>query len=160
LKFATLFFAIAASLQADGGSVLLRQQSNGLLITVFGTPQVGQTDFSVLVQNASDHSPILDARVDIRMAHNLTPATHQHATNKLLYAAPIDIFHAGRHSIQVNVSRNGEGASISGEIDVSPPAPPWISYWQYFALVPTLIFLFALNQLLKSQRAKRPPARP
>jgi hypothetical protein len=160
LKFAALFFAIAASLRADGGSVLLRQQANAFLITVFGTPQVGPNDFSVLVQNASDHSPILDARVDIRVAHNLAPATHQYATNKLLYAASVNIFRAGRYSMEINVSRNGEAASIDGEIDVPPPAPPWVSYWPYFALVPAAILLFALNQRLKTQRAKRPPARP
>ncbi len=155
MKFAALFLLATALLHADGGSILLRQQSNGLLITVFGTPQVGPNDFSVLVQDASDRSPILDATVDLRLAHNLKPATHQQATNKLLYAASVDLFHPGRYSLQVNVSRNGQGASINGEIDVPPPAPPWISYWPYFALVPAAILLFALNQWLKAKRDAR-----
>jgi hypothetical protein len=155
LKFAALLLAASAILYADGGAVLLRQQAGPFLVTVFGTPQVGLTDFSVLVQNASGLSPVLDVDVDIYVAHNLTRATHQQATNKLLYAATIHFFRPGPYSMRVNVARNGEGGSIYGNITVAPATPPWISFWPYFAVVPAAILLFALNQRLKAKRRVR-----
>jgi hypothetical protein len=160
LKFAALLLAAAAILHADGGSVLLRQQDGPFLITVFGTPQVGRTDFSVLVQNAANLSPVLDADVDIFVAHNMSRATHQQATNKLLYAATIQFFRPGSYSMLVRASRNGEVGSIDGNITVATATPPWISFWPYFALVPAAVLLFALNQWLKSNRLKRRPAPP
>jgi hypothetical protein len=160
LKLSALFLAFTALLFADGGSVLLRKQSGSFLITVFGTPQVGTTDFSVLVQNALDHSPVLDASVDIRVAHNIQPATHEQATNKLLYAASINFFRPGRYSMQVNAWRNGYGGSIDGDIIVAPASPPLVAYWPYFAVIPAAIFLFILNQRLKSRRRVRRLAAP
>ena len=67
----------------------------------------------------------------------------------------VDLFHPGRYSMHVSVSRNGHAASINGEIDVPPAAPPWAAYWPYFALVPAAILLFALNQWLKAKRDGR-----
>ena len=160
MKFTALLVLAAALLFADGGAVLLRQQSGPFLITVFGAPQVGPTDFSVLVQNASDRSPVLDADVDIAVARNLAPATHRQAINKLLYAASIKFFRAGSYSMRIRASRNGEGGSISGNITVAPATPSWIAFWPYYALVPAAVLLFALNQRLKEIRAKRPAAPP
>jgi hypothetical protein len=154
LKAIAIFFAFAALAFADASAVLLRQQSGGFLITVFGTPQVGANDFSVLIQNASDHSPVLDAGVDVFVARNMIRATHQQATNKLLYAATIHIHRAGRYSMQVHVSRNDEAGSINGDILVAPAPAPWAAYWPYFALVPAAILLFVLNQYLKNARRR------
>lgn len=155
MKFTALFLAATALAFADGGAVLLRQQSGPFLITVFGAPQAGANDFSVLVQNASDHSPVLDADVDIFVARNMIRATHQQATNKLLYAATIHIHRAGRYSMLVHASRNGQFGSISGDILVAPAPAPWVAYWPYFALVPAAILLFVLNQRLKTKRRTR-----
>lgn len=155
MKRAALLFALAATVFADGGSVLIHQQSGLFLITVFGAPQVGTTDFTVLVQNASDRSPILDATVQLRIAHSTVRATHNQATNKLLYAASVYLPSAGRYSLQVNVRLNGQLGSISGNIDVAPAPVPWLAYWPYFAIVPATILLFALNHWLKARRVRR-----
>ncbi|HTU45678.1 MAG TPA: hypothetical protein VMF91_11485 [Bryobacteraceae bacterium] len=160
MKFAALFLFVTIRLYADGGSVLLRQQSNGFLLTVFGTPQVGTADISVLVQNASDRSPILDAEVRLRTADFSARATHEQATNKLLYAALVDLPRAGKYHLQVQVASNGKTAVADGVLDVAPAAPSWIAYWPYFALVPAAMLLFVLNQWLKNRRVRRPEARP
>jgi hypothetical protein len=154
LKLSAIFLAAAALAFADGGSVLLRQQSGPFLITVFGAPQAGQNDFSILVQDASGHSPVLDADVDIFVAHNMRRATHEQATNKLLYATSIHIHRPGRYSLLVRASRNGQSGSITGDILVAPAPAPWLAYWPYFALVPAAILLFVLNQRLKNARRR------
>ncbi|MBV9763040.1 MAG: hypothetical protein JO340_20935 [Acidobacteriaceae bacterium] len=159
LVLSLLFAAVLAF--ADGGAVLFRQQSGPFLVTVFGSPQVGSTDFSVLVQNASDRSPMLDAEVSIAVAHQLAAATHAQATNKLLYATSIRFFRPGEYSLQVRVAQMEKGgAYIDHDIVVSPTPAPWLAYWPCFALVPVAILLFALNQWLKSKRTQRPPAPP
>lgn len=155
MKLVTLLLIAAALLSADGGSVLLRKQSGPFLITVFGTPQVGSTDFSVLVQNASDRSAILDAYVELRIGDAQARATHQQATNKFLYAASVALSHAGKSHLEVSVTSNGRTAIVDGDIVVLPAASPLIAYWPYFALVPVAILLFALNQWLKKKRDLR-----
>jgi hypothetical protein len=160
LKLAALFLATTALLFADGGPVLLRKQSGPFLVTVFGTPRVGMTDFSVLVQNADTRAPVLDAEVDIRIARNIKLATHEAAINKLLYAALIKLPQAGKSHLEVSLTSNGQTAIVEGDIDVAPATSPWISYWPYFAFVPAAILLFVLNQWLKKKRRLRRLATP
>jgi hypothetical protein len=160
LKLAALFLVTAALLSADGGSVLLRKQSGSFVITVFGTPRVGLTDFSVLVQNADTRAPVLDAEVDIRIAHNIKFATHEAAIDKLLYAALIKLPQAGKSHLEVSVTFHGQTTIIEGDVDVAPATPPWIAYWPYFAIVPAAILLFALNQWLKNKRQLKRLAAP
>jgi hypothetical protein len=155
LKLAALLLLAAALLFADGGSVLLRKQSGGLLITVFGTPQAGATDFSVLVQNAENRAPVLDANVTLQIGNAHVRATHEQATDKLLYAAPMKLAHAGKSHLEVTVAWHEETASIDGDINVASQAPPLVAYWPYFALVPAAILLFALNRWLKGKRRVR-----
>ena len=147
-----MFVLSAALLLADGGSVLLRQQSGPFLITVFGAPQVGTTDISVLLQTANDQNPLLNARVELRIGDSPVRATHEHATNKLLYAAPVNLTRPGKQRLQINVEWNGNAAQFEGDLDVARAAPSWIAYWPYFALVPVAILFFVLNQWLKNKR--------
>lgn len=155
MKRAALLFALAASLFADGGSVLIHQQSGSFLITVFGAPQVGTTDFSVLVQNASDLSPILDAGVQLSLGDITVLATHDQATNKLLYAALIKVTHPGLNTLSVKITRGSLSTTLDSDIDVAPASGPWLAYWPYFAIVPATILLFALNHRLKARRVRR-----
>jgi hypothetical protein len=147
LKSVLILLIGACALLADGGSVVLRKQAGPLLITVFGTPRVGVSDFSVLVQKAND--PVLDADVELRVDDAVARAVH--GTNKLMYAAAVRLAHAGKLPIAVRVG----GLEVSGEIQVEPEAPPIVAYWPYFALVPLAIVLFALNQCVKSKRRVR-----
>lgn len=149
-------FLIATTwLFADGGQVLLRKQSGPLVITVFGAPQAGASDISVLVQRAADRSAVLDATVWLRIADFQVRAIHKNATNKLLYAAPVKLAHAGKLHLQITVTTQGRTEIVYGDIDVAPETPAVIAYWPYFALVPAAILLFAVNQRLKSKRRVR-----
>jgi hypothetical protein len=163
---------IASALVGDGGTVQFRKQVGSLIITLFSTPvplRVGKRDLSVMVQNASDQSAILDATVRVHFRKSgageiveiVVPATHARATNKLLYAAEVTLPTAGRWHVDAQVTAKGTDADASGDIEVLPPQPPLTAHWPYFILVPLIVILFALNQWLRSKRRlTRPPARP
>lgn len=138
----------ASVLMADGGRILLRKQAGPMLVTAFGTPRVGPTDITVLVQGPNG-SPVLDADVNIRAGDSDVRAIP--GTNKLMYTAVVRLPRAGKVPLIIRVG----AIEVSGEIQVEPEAPPLIAYWPYFALVPLGVALFTLNQWLKSKRRVR-----
>jgi len=136
------------------------------MVTVFGAPaplRVGVADLSVMVQGAADQNSVLDAKVRLHLKRSsatnvfeiVVPASHAAATNKLLYAAHVNLPSAGKWNLEVGVTRGDLAASASGDINVLPPEPPLASHWLYIALVPLLIVLFAANQWLKRNRRFR-----
>jgi hypothetical protein len=157
-----LGLAVCTLLFADGGTLVFTQQSGPYIITLFSAPEpvrVGVADLSVLVQQASDRSPVLDAQVNLELTHAgfealKFTATHTAATNKLLYAADVPLSAEGAWHVALDVN----GARASGTLEVHAAQPPVIAYWPYFALVPLAIALYVLNQYLKHRRA-RPPVR-
>jgi hypothetical protein len=161
-----------ALLLADGGTLVLRKRAGPFRITIFSSPQplrVGPADLSVMVQQLTNESPVLDAKVSLHLTHSHTegirevyvPATHAEATNKLLYAARVNLPTAGSWQLAATVDSKNGGAKVAGELAVLPPQPPVIAYWPYFAVLPLIAILFAMNQWLKSERKiTRPPAAP
>jgi hypothetical protein len=128
-------------------------------VSIFTAPtplRVGSIDVSVLVQDAGDRAPLLDAAVDLALRGadlQLTaPATHAAAANKLLYAAAVEIPTAGRWSVSAHARAAERAATASCEIDVAPPAPRAVVFWPYLALPFVVIALFALQQWLKASR--------
>lgn len=84
----------------------------------------------------------------------IAKATTGQATNKLLYAAPVELPSPGKWRVRVQVTREGLAGSASGEISVLPEEPPLVTYWLYFAVVPIGTFLFVLNQWLKRKQRR------
>ncbi len=161
-KIAVLLLA-ASILWADGGTLVLRKQAGPFVISMFSAPEtlrVGANDFSVMVQRAEDQSSLSDATVKIRLTRVTSngiselyaPATHANATNKLLYAARVNVPSAGEWKLAADVETKQGNAEVVGEVQVKPPQPPILAYWPYFALVPLLILLFVTNQWLKKRR--------
>lgn len=113
-----------------------------------------------MIQDAKDHSPVLDAHVLVHVSRlengeiheTAIPATHDKATNKILYAANVPLASAGDWKVAVDVAANGKTASISGPLRVLPKQPPILAYWPYFVAIPVIIFLFVVNQWLKHKR--------
>ena len=154
---------ITCPLRADGGKLILRQQAGPLTITVFcspGTVRVGAVDLSVMVQRTQDQSSVTDADVKLRLTHSTSsgisevfaPATHAKATNKLLYAAQVNLPSAGTWKLAADAQSKAGSAEIAGQLVVLPPASPLQAYWPFFAVVPLLIILFIINQRLRKKR--------
>lgn len=140
-----------------------RKTAGPFVVTVFSEPvplRAGTADLSVMLENAADRSTILDAHVMLRLRKTesgnivevAAPASHEHATNKLLYAASVTLPSPGVWQITVDVRKNGDSASASSDLHVLPAELPVKEHWPLFAVVPVMILLFVLNQWLKSRR--------
>lgn len=165
------FLAFAGVLFADGGTVLFRGPAGPFEVTLFGSPtplRIGGADLSVLIKKTAGDTTVLDADVTLHLVTTTggkiievtAHPTHEKATNKLLYAANMRIPANGSWRVDVLVKEGGTAAEISGRLFALPPQPPVVKYWPYFALLPLVALLFAINQRLKRERRKRyPPVR-
>ena len=145
--FAALLLLTAPPLLADGGTIQLRQEAGPYLITVFTTP----ADISILIQNRASLQPVLDADVSIRIGDTQLQATHQAAQNKLLYAAPLAAEKPGKLDFTVDVNH---GSIVSGTLNIAQPTPMLASNWEYLAVPPVFILLFALREWLIRRKAR------
>jgi hypothetical protein len=148
---------------ADGGKVQFQRKAGTFNITLFSTPspvRVGRTDFSVMVQSTHGPDAVLNADVRLhfvqREANSIAevsaPARHEKATNKLLYAAQVDLNATGKWRVEISVQTPRDSALVTGDLDVLPPEPALLAHWPYFAALPVVAFLFVLNQRLKRRR--------
>jgi hypothetical protein len=153
----------SAILLADGGTVQFRKQAGPFDVTLFSSPvplRAGRADLSVMIQKASDNSSVQNANVTIHLRKSTTdnvvevvgPATHAKATNKLLYAAELNIPNPGKWQVQLEINAGGTTATATGQIDVALPQAPAATYWGYFALIPFAILLFLFNRWLRRRR--------
>ena len=166
MRLATLLLAFGTLLWADGGTVQLQGQAGPYLVTVFSEPvpvRVGRVDLSVLCQRLADKGPVLDARVLVHLRRpgrgdilELTvPARHGNATNKLLYAAALNIPSSGVWRFSVDIERENSLVSVAGTMRVADKEPPLATYWPFFAMVPLIAGLFGVNRWLRRGRASR-----
>jgi YtkA-like protein len=158
----------AGSLLADGGALLVKQNAGPLTISIFSSPEplrVGTGDISVMVQRSEDKSTVLDATVKLHLTHStpdgiseiFVPATHQKATNKLLYASQVNLTAEGAWKLVCTVDSKAGNAEVAANINVMPAQPRILTYWPYFAVVPLIVILFAINQWLKAKRKATNP---
>ena len=167
----TVLLSSALYLYGDGGRLILQNQAGPIAVSVFASPdtlRAGPADLSVMVQKTQDQSTISDADVKIRLSKTtpegisevFAPATHAKATNKLLYAANINIPVPGAWKLVVEIDSKTGRAEVAGEVKVLPPQSKLAAYWPFFAVVPLLAILFFVNQWLRRKRdLARPRAR-
>jgi hypothetical protein len=159
----SLLAALASLTWADGGKVQFQRKAGAFNITLFSSPatvRAGRTDFSVMVQKTSDQSAVLDADVRLRFVQRnetaissvSAPARHDQATNKLLYAAHVDLNATGKWRVEITVQTPRDSALVTGDLDVESPEPKILQYWPYFMILPVAAFLFLVNQRLKRRR--------
>jgi hypothetical protein len=164
-SFFLALFICTGLLLADGGTVQFRGPAGPFEVTVFASPapvRIGSTDLSVLIKKPATDATVLDADVSFHLVKSVdgkiievtTRATHDKATNKLLYAANTRIPANGSWRVDVLIKQGGTAAQLSGRMQVLPPQPPLEKYWAYFALLPLLAILFAISQRLKRQRRR------
>jgi hypothetical protein len=76
-------------------------------------------------------------------------ATREQASNKLLYAAPVELDAAGDWKLNVFVSREADTASFDCLLPVTLASGGLKGLWPYLALPPIAITAFAMNQRLR-----------
>lgn len=160
--FAAALLLAAVAARGDGGLLRLKQTAGPYDISVFTAPtplRVGRIDVSILVLRQTDHAPVLDAAVDVGLrgpgGERAATASVAAATNKLLYAALIDVPAPGRWSLSARVRRGENDVTVAGDVEVAPALGPAWTFWPYLALPAIVIGLFGLNQWLRA----RPPFR-
>jgi hypothetical protein len=152
--------------RADSGVVMCQRTSEPFAITVFSTEmplRPGPADLSVLLEQADEHSPILDGEVFFELTHETgmsirAEATRSQARNKLLYCSLIDLPLAGHWKMIVRARRGNDRAEVLQDLSVAAPQPLLLSYWKLIAFPPTVIILFVMNQCLRGRRSIRTPA--
>ncbi len=76
-------------------------------------------------------------------------ATHQKASNKLLYAALVKLNRVGNWRLRALVDCGAEVCKFDCYIPVEPPPGRWVHLAPYLLLPPILVGLFAVNQRLR-----------
>jgi cytochrome c oxidase assembly factor CtaG len=148
-----------------GGEVRLMEKAGPFLITVFSDPtplRVGPVDLSVLVQDGDSGRPILDAEVTVRLQERgtggppiITQATRQNATNKLLYAALVNLPAPGLWELQVTAQYQAHAADVACMVTAAQPRSMPRSWWLYAALLSVMIGGVALHQWHRRHRGER-----
>jgi hypothetical protein len=144
-----------SDIDADGGTVQLRQEAGGFVITVFTSPAplvAGPVDLSVMVQSKETLQPLLNATVDVRLRASShleieTHANRQLAHNKLLYAAPVNLPEAGEWEFGIIVSHDDWTATATGHFRAAQRSPG-TAPWGYLAFPPAVMLIFALREFL------------
>ena len=86
---------------------------------------------------------------DTRQPQATVPATRQQASNKLLYAAALNLNAAGDWRLHVYVSRGSDRARFDCLLPVDRTSANLSGLWFYLAFPPMVIGAFAINQRLR-----------
>jgi len=170
--------------RADGGVVRLREARGPYVVTIFTASEPLRDrpeDVSVLVQRRDSSEAILDATVNLmftpppelagepteqmcalmspssagQMTRFSVPATHQQASNKLLYAAPIRLGTTGNWQLEATIERGSEVVKLGCVIPVGSPARRLTGLVPYLVLPPLMVSLFVINQCLRPRSSAK-----
>ncbi|MDG2201261.1 MAG: hypothetical protein P8K80_08790 [Phycisphaerales bacterium] len=149
--------------KGDGGIVRVSENAGPWRITLFSSPtplRAGPIDLSILVQEPHTDDSVLAATVNLMLQpldgqadSILVEATRADATNKLLYAALLDLPAPGRWQVDVAVQLGDDGGRITTTLVASDAIPPLLSLWTWLVIPVIAIALFLCNQwLVRSRR--------
>ena len=147
----------------------------------------GLTDLSVLVQSSTSGDVLLDANVGLAVAapkgqastpseefcsasssavsqssdvgelQGTVPATRDQASNKLLYAAALNLNSKGDWPLHVYVSRRTDNAQFDCLIPVTQASSNAAGLWFSLLIPPIAIAGFAINQKLRKRSLEQGP---
>jgi len=97
----------------------------------------------------------LDAGLEPHLTSFTVRATRRQASNKLLYAAPVEFGTAGDWLLQASVKRGNDAVRAACNIPVGPPRGRVAGLLPYLVLPPLVVALFAMNQRLRRTSTRR-----
>jgi hypothetical protein len=154
-----------APARADGGTLILREERDGLVVSLFAQPaplRAGPVGLEVLVQSRETGQPILSGDVRLRLhgpdaGAPLEVATRAGAAaNRLFRAARVVLPTPGPWQIDVLVTGPDCGGTFRANLEVAPPPGPARRYGSYIAATLVGVALLALHQ---ARSLSRPRAR-
>jgi len=90
-----------------------------------------------------------------RDGQSMIAARREQSSNKLLYAAPVNLPLVGAWELEALVRHGAESANLTCEIPVGLPARRLAGLVPYLALPLLLVALFAINQWLHTPHSKK-----
>jgi len=174
-----LLLTSSSLLNADGGVTIAQIDRDDLRVTVFAAPvpvRAGLLAVSFLVQEIPSNQPVGEAGISCSVrklslpSHEsvrlpawcsaITPGTRipaiaGHSGNKLLSGAYVPIPEAGRWELSVHMAGTRGDYTATVPLDVSPPLPPFSTWWPVIALVPCAILLYAWRACLLCASRRR-----
>lgn len=153
-RLAAVFILATGTVAAhgDGGTMLLHQDAGPFTITLFAAPQpleVGEADFSVLVQDRSSGDVLLDPILDLTVSGTTVRLTRGEVSNRLLQAATVHLSSPGKRRLTLAVRRGSEVAQLSTDCTVEPDRSRATLVWFYVLLPVGIILLYMIHQGLK-----------
>ena len=170
---------ICRHLHADGGVLIAKSKHETLSAMLFATPvpaRVGTLDLSVLLQNNQSKAVELDCRVELEMLppgetmgqknhehhhHHHTgakaikvEATHNDATNKMLYHKLVRIKKPGKWHLMVHATcpQHASTLHIHTNISIGPKLHVVSMYWPYFTWPWVLLLLYGFNVFMEKSK--------
>ncbi len=141
---AGLCLAALASRSYDDDDQALRvsQTTGPFVVSVFSLPgdlELGDSEFSVLVQERDTLEPLLDAQVELRATSGSqsagpVQAGFEDSENKLLQNAELAFPSQGDWTLLVNVKRDGERAAVDVPLRVAQTPSEVNLHWPYLVL--------------------------
>lgn len=170
MRFANLLAAgclivalLPAGANADGGAVQALEQSGGLQIAVFTSPNpllAGPVDLSVMVQDAQSLAAV-DAEIDVAItprerpyAAVQLPATEQAATNKLFRAVLVDL-EPGWHDVEVRCRTAKRDGTVRFAMRVGAAPGESSILWPWYAWPAVPVVLFAAHRVYARSPRRR-----
>jgi hypothetical protein len=150
---------------ADGGRLVLSELHDDYRISAFTSPEplrAGMVDISVLLQNAEAAQPIADAQVFLKLTPRdgrsqsiLATATTDAATNKLWYAALVEIPEPGWWDVEISGTANKGPIQARFAIEAGERLPRWLTVWPWFCWPVGVVLLFGVHRLLVARNKPR-----
>jgi len=171
---------------ADGGAIQFQGDAGAFRATLFTQPPIlhaGLIDVTLLLQDRSNLSPLLDAKVtfdlmpqernDVQQTQWMPPACTMnktvdptnipanlgHGENRLLYGNVVQIPASGHWKLKAIIQRGAETAEIETLLNVTPAPLPPLAYWHLFLFAPAAILGFVLHQLARARKSHPAPTR-
>lgn len=159
IAFAAAMLAAVGIAAADGGAIVGHEETAELAVTVFAAPvplRAGLVDISVLVQSARDEVAVLDADVEVTLSSgggvvDRARADHGGATNRLFYAAQIEIPAPGAWRLDVAVEHETAEASLQAVLEAAPGLATASRFWPWLVLPLVVVGVFLLHQWLNER---------
>jgi hypothetical protein len=153
-----------APARGDGGTLRLWERHGPYEIAVFTAPNpfvAGPVDISVLVLDSASGEPAQDMKVSVKLEPLgrpgeavLHPATTEAATNKLLYAAVLELPEPGFWVVEVAIEGVKHDAKVRFKLEAADALPRWISLWPWVCWPAPVILLYGIHQHLVWRKSR------
>ena len=167
ILLALSFDVFALSAKADGAALVAAGRAGPYQLSVLASPtplRVGESEWSVLLLDASSGEAVLDANVELRVQPATAEHLHEHhdahdptrrfytlshagSSNRLLYSVRVPLDRQGAWQLEIRAQGGLGSGDLKLDLSVGPARSPLLEYWQSFALPAIALLVLVLHQI-------------